>query len=75
MKLYQTVFHDRDEGCCYSWHTSHGAAHRELRRLQRERNNGGGVPLGPELVQEVILPDTRRGLVAWLNQYFTRDNG
>lgn len=75
MKLYRTVFQDKDEGTCYTWHGGYNAALRELRRLQRERANGGGVPVLHETVEEIFIPTTKSGLIGWLNQQFTRDNG
>lgn len=75
MKLYRTVISDKDEGTCYTWHGGYNIALRELRRLQRERNNGGGVPLGPEHVESIEISVGKKALIQWLNANFTRDNG
>jgi hypothetical protein len=75
MIIYRVMYHDKDEGCCYEWFSSKLVAMKRLRQIQRERGSGGGVPAGPEYVETLELPTTKRALLSWLNAYFTRDNG
>ena len=72
MKVYRCTRHDADLGALLSWHTRKETALRYLLHHQRER---GAAAMGPEGVDSLDIPTTRTGLVAWLNDHFTTDNG
>lgn len=74
MKIYRCDFAEggNDRGNLVSWHPSKQEADKNLRKLQKERGEDAD---GPEGVEAVEIPTDKAGLLGWLNQHFTTDNG
>lgn len=70
MKVWQVTFTDAMEGTLLVWRTSKRGADAALAELQRDFSQAGAG-----YVKEVDLPRSREGLVRWLNQNLSRDNG
>lgn len=67
MKVWRAWVSDGQEGICYVW----GTSRRGVRVLARDTFNDG-----PEVhCEQIDIPATKTGLVNWLNDNFTRDNG
>jgi hypothetical protein len=61
MKVWCVGVRDPHEGWVLSWHPTEALARAQA---------------GPDgMVTEYVIPDTKTGLLRWLNVHFTRDNG
>lgn len=74
MKVYRCNFYDDANGLgqLVSWHPSRREAERALAGQRRDR---GRSACGPEGVEAVEIPTDRKGLIEWLNQNLSSDNG
>ena len=69
MVIYRVEWYDQHEGRCYEWATTKAAAYRRRKELDDEH------PEIDHFVNRHVIPDTRAGMVDWLNKNFTTDNG
>ena len=69
MKIYRVHWHDAHEGTCYEWFPTKSAAH------ERKRELDGEAPEWDHAVDTIEIDTDRKGLAAWLNAHFQRDNG
>jgi hypothetical protein len=76
MKLWKATVQDGGEGACLVWASSKAGAKRLAKELI-ENNDAEGDFEPPYLahIEQMDVPTDRKGLVAWLNLYFNRDNG
>lgn len=76
MKIYKLVRYDAHEGALLSWHASKRDASRELARVNRARREEGNFDAaGPDSLTAIDIAPGRAGILAFLNAYFTTDNG
>ena len=71
MKLYRVDFHDAAKGLTHTWHSNRAKAQVTLLQLQlqREARSRGVACLGTEAVEAVTFPETRNGVLMWLNDH------
>lgn len=67
MKVWLAKLHDSAEGNMQVWASSE----RAVRALARNEWSGAK----PDSVEQVEIPPGKAGLIDWLNQRFSRDNG
>jgi hypothetical protein len=72
-KIYRLDLYSAELGNLVSWHTSRRSAEKEWKQHSEERGTEDAV--GPEGIEIIEIPLTRKGLVDWLNANFTTDNG
>ncbi len=71
MKIYRCTVSDDQDGTFLSWHFNKADAARHLRKaLQKDT-----VEPTLSAVTVVDIPTDKAGLIAWLNLYFSTDNG
>lgn len=69
MTIYELAIHDPQGGALLSWHTS---------RDKAERSGKQAVEYDDADRFQVFrhtIPNTRAGMLKWLNTYYTTDNG
>ena len=71
MKVYKATLYDRDMGAVLSWFSSKQAAEAAV----REHLKDIGESVGPSGIHAHDIPTDRAGLLHWLNNHFTRENG
>ena len=69
MKLYRVDFHDAAKGLTHTWYSNRAKAEVNLLQLQREARSRGVACLGTEAVEAVTFPETRNGVLMWLNDH------
>jgi hypothetical protein len=70
MIIYRLWTSSLDEGHCYEWFASNEEAGFAMRKRIREGTSPDAVK-----IDMLRLPDTKTGMIEWLNRNFTRDNG
>lgn len=70
MIFYKAQVYDADQGAILSWHASEAKAKKWVKE-----NGHGKNAQGPEGVKQEVIEGGKAGLLAWLNNNFTRDNG
>lgn len=69
MKVYQGTWSDGDCGVQLVWGANASKVERDTKRAAKEN---GGEFMG---VQDYEIPQSKAGLINWLNSHFTTDNG
>lgn len=69
MKIWRTWTSDPHEGTVYQWSSTKAEAIR-ARRIMKEEGYDTDIA-----IEQVDIPTDKRGLVNWLNDNFTLDNG
>lgn len=76
MKLYRVTWHDRDNGRLYAWIGTQREAHATLREIWDNYEGERADALNdPPVIEPVEIPTDKAGLLSWLNNNFTSDNG
>ena len=79
MRIYKASWQSASEGHCQSWHPSKRAATKAIAAARRESSTAPGswdeTPNDCFRVELVDIPINKAGLIAWLNNNFTTDNG
>lgn len=70
MKLHKLTYDDRDHGLCLEWFTRVSDAYLRIKELQGELGYTPNHTITP-----MEIPTDKNGLMNWLNEHFTRDNG
>ena len=70
MKIYELWWNDPWEGCCMSWHGTQPKAEQAKAALMAQEE-----PPSIIMITECVLDEGKRGIVAFLNQRLTKDNG
>ena len=71
MNLYKVSYYTAHDGLQIAWQGSITAA--RLRRDAFEQMYGPAM--GVNIIERVIVPTNKAGLLAWLNTHFNTDNG
>ena len=75
MKIYQSHWWDKDCGRVLEWHASNREAVKSVNAALVEAKACGDDPPSPFGVELFNIPASKRGLIAWLNNHVTTDNG
>ena len=75
MRLWQVYYTDPDDGNILVWASSQREAKAILRERKEElKDREDGEDAEPCGIQQVEVPTAKKGLIAWLNMHFNRDN-